>query len=115
MLLLSLVFSVAHPNLQVFFQSNLASVAYQQGVFQKVAKQLTVPAAKPAVGRKTVVQAIIARNGAVMSTTVSLESGSKPWDQAALNAVKRASPFAPLPKDFAAESVEVHFHLTWEP
>ena len=113
-LLLSLTLAAAHPTMQVYFQSNLASVDYQKGVFQKVSKLWSPPGAKPPVGKKTVVQAIIARDGSILTSAVLLESGSRQWDAAALSAVKRAGPFKPLPKDFGAASVEVHFHLAWE-
>jgi len=40
-----------------------------------------------------------------------LMTGSKPWDDAAIAAVKAAAPFAPLPKTYPHPTLEVHFHF----
>ena len=104
------------PKLESYFQSSLTDAAYQQKVFARVAKAWKHPPLSkvPQPGRKAVVQAVIGKDGSLLSAFVSTESGSKPWDAAALAAVKKAAPFGPLPKDFAYPSVEVHFHVTWE-
>lgn len=89
---------------------------YQQKTFNRVAKAWKQPPAQkaPALGKKTVVQAVINKDGKLASTLVSMESGSKAWDAAALAAVQKAAPFDPLPRDFVYPSVEVHFHIGWE-
>jgi hypothetical protein len=38
---------------------------------------------------------------------------SDAWDAAALDEVKRAAPFDPLPKSYPRPTVEVHFHFEW--
>jgi len=103
------------PSLNVYFQKTLTDTAYQKKVFDRVAKRWTMPASFPAVGKKTVVQAVISKDGKLASAYVSMESGSKAWDEAALAAVKSAAPFDPLPKDYAYRSVEVHFHVALVP
>jgi protein TonB len=113
-LLLALALAAPHPTLKVYFQAQLDDAKYQQAAFDKVARAFTPPASKPALGKKVVVQVLIARDGKVVSATLGLTSGSKAWDDAALAAVKRAAPFAALPASFPAPSVEVHFHLAWE-
>lgn len=113
-LLVALALAAPHASLQVYFQSNLAAANYQQAVFNQVAKVWTPPAAKPAVGKKAVVQVVLGRDGRLRSAVLSASSSSRRWDEAALGAIKRAAPFPPLPKDFAATTVEVHFHLAWE-
>ncbi len=99
------------PSLNVYFQKTLTDTAYQKKVFDRVAKSWQMPAALPALGKKTVVQAVITKEGKLASAMVSMESGSKEWDDAALAAVKAAAPFEPLPADYAYRSVEVHFHF----
>jgi protein TonB len=103
------------PSLNVYFQKTLTDTAYQKKVFDKVAKLWKIPPSLPGVGKKTVVQAVIAKDGKLASAMVTMESGSKAWDDAALAAVKSAAPFDPLPKGYAFPSVEVHFHVALAP
>lgn len=99
------------PSLNVYFQSTLKDAGYQKAVFQKVAGTWTAPAASPAVGKKCVVQATISRDGRVQNAFVSMESGVKAWDKAALSAVEKSSPFAPLPGSYEHKTLEAHFHF----
>lgn len=99
------------PSLNVYFQKTLTDTAYQKKVFEKVAKVWKMPASLPAVGKKTVVQAVITKEGKLASAMVSMASGSKEWDDAALAAVKGAAPFGALPNEYAYPSVEIHFHF----
>jgi len=99
------------PLLQVFFAADFKDQPYQQKVYQRVATSWLRPATSPGPGGKTVVIAIIARDGKVAPPIVNLKSGSEAWDAAALAAVKKASPFEPLPQSYPRPSVEVHFHF----
>ena len=103
------------PSLNVYFQKTLTDAAYQKSVFEKVSKTWKMPASLPAVGKKAVVQAVITKEGKLASAVVSMASGSKAWDQAALAAVRGAAPFAPLPDGYAYPSVEIHFHFALAP
>ena len=109
--------AAGRPELKVYFQSNLEDVAYQKKTFDRVAKGWKTPGASqiPEVGKKTVVQAVIAKDGKLISAVVSLSSGKKGWDTAVLKAVTSASPFDPLPAGFKPRSVEVHFHVSVVP
>jgi TonB family protein len=109
--------AAGRPELKIYFQSNLTDAAYQKKAFDRAAKGWKAPRASeiPPVGRKTVVQAVIARNGTVTSVFVSLKSGKKGWDDAALAVVKSSSPFDPLPAGFRPQSVEAHFHVAVVP
>jgi protein TonB len=110
-------FAAGRPSLECYFQTTLKDAAYQKRTFEKVAaKWKTPPAAEvPAVGKKTVVQAVITKDGALATTEISTSSGKKGWDAAALSAVKAAAPFDPLPAGFAYPSVQVHFHVSVVP
>src|SRR5262249_28008163 len=99
------------PRLQSFFASDFKDTAYQQKAFQKVAKGWKRPAASPKPGAKAVVIATIAADGKAAPPMLHMKSGSAAWDDAALAAVRAASPFDPLPKTYAHPSVEVHFHF----
>jgi protein TonB len=98
-----------------YFQSTMQNKAYQDKTFARVAKNWRQPPAKqlPAPGKKTVVQTVIAKDGKLVSATVSLESGSSAWDAAVLAAIKKSAPFEPLPPDYTYSTVEVHFHVAW--
>jgi periplasmic protein TonB len=103
------------PRLEAFFQSELKSTDYQQKAYSRVAGKWRQPGPKgrPALGRKTVVQAVIRRDGTLASAEVSTPSGSKAWDEAALAAVKKAAPFPPLPESYAISTLDAHFHVAW--
>lgn len=111
----SLALAAPGPRLQAFFQPEFTSAAYQQRVYSQVAGKWQQPSRKglPAVGRKTVVQAVIGRDGKLVSAVVSMQSGSNAWDAAALSAVRKAAPFAPLPKDHGPAMLDAHFHVKW--
>ena len=103
------------PRLEAFFQSELKSADYPQKVYSRVAGKWRPPGAKgtPALGKKTVVQAVIGRDGKLVSAGVSMESGAKAWDAAALAAVKNAAPFPPLPDSYKLSTLDAHFHVAW--
>lgn len=99
------------PSLQVFFAADFTDVPYQQGVYKKVAASWQWPAETPKPGSKAVVIATIRKDGTVSAPSLHMKSGSDVWDSAALEAVRKASPFGPLPKGYSPPSVEVHFHF----
>lgn len=103
------------PSLNVYFQSTLKDPAYQKAVFRKVAGIWKAPASAPAVGKKCVVQAVISRDGRVQNAFVSMQSGVKAWDKAALDAVEKSSPFPPLPASYDHKTLEAHFHVAVVP
>jgi len=103
-----------HAKLNAYFQSTLTDAAYQQKAFARVAKAWKQPKQAPAVGKKTVVQALLDSGGHLLNAAVSMESGSKQWDAAALAAVQKAAPFDPLPKGYQQETLEAHFHVSYE-
>lgn len=107
--------AAGRPSLNVYFQSTLKDPAYQKLVFQKVAGTWKAPASSPAVGKKCVVQATLSRDGRVMTAVVSMSSGVKAWDKAALDAVESSSPFPPLPASYEQKTLEVHFHVAVVP
>jgi protein TonB len=117
LLLAAAAFAAGRPSLECYFQTTLKDPAYQKSTYEKVAAKWKTPAATdvPAIGKKTVVQAVIARDGTLATTEVSMSSGKKGWDAAALRAVQAAAPFDPLPAGFAFPSVQVHFHVSVVP
>lgn len=114
-LVLATTLAAPHASLQVFFQSQCADAAWQKAVFDKVAHSFVASSAKPVLGKKSVVQLLLSRNGTVASAQLTLESGSKEWDAAALASARRASPFPRLPASCTGASLEAHVHLGWVP
>lgn len=109
------LFAAGRPSLNAYFQSTLKDTAYQKKTFGRVASRWKTPAETPAVGKKTVVQARIAKDGKLISTDVSMSSGVTAWDAAAEAAVKHAAPFDPLPAGYQYPTLEVHFHVSVVP
>jgi protein TonB len=107
--------SSGQTSLNIYFQSTLKDQAYQQKTFKRVAAVWKAPedARFPKVGTKTVVQAVIAKDGRLVSTIISTACGSKKWDAAVEKAVRAAAPYDALPKDYEYRSVEAHFHMSY--
>ncbi|MBI3449153.1 MAG: TonB family protein [Acidobacteria bacterium] len=101
------------PSITVYFAKDFTDSAYQRKAYDKVATGWRMPARQPAPGHKTVVVTTIARDGTVAASGVTMKSGEDAWDAAALDAVRRASPFAPFPPGYAGATTEVHFHFEW--
>ena len=112
-LLASQPLRAAAPRLHVYFASDFTDAAYQKQTYQKVASAWKRPAKSPKPGNKAVVIAVIQKDGSIPPPTLHLASGSDDWDAAALEAVKSAAPFGPLPKGYGRHSVEVHFHFEY--
>ena len=103
----------AAPSLQVYFAADFKDQAYQSKVFKKVAGSWSMPAETPKPGGKAVVVVTIQRGGEPSGTRLHHRSGSDAWDAAAIQALSKAAPFDPLPKSYAPDSVEVHFHFAY--
>jgi len=93
-----------------YFTPAFTDAAYQKAAAAKVLSVWKAPAGAPA-GKKTVLIAQIARDGTLAGLRDNLTTGFKPWDDAAIAAVKKAAPFAPLPKAWTYPTLEVHFHF----
>jgi TonB family protein len=98
------------PRLNVFFMKGFNDAAWQKAAFDKIAKSW-VAAGPPAVGKKAVVVATVARDGKLTDSKLNMESGSAEWDKAALEGVRKAAPFSALPKAWTNPTLEVHFHF----
>ena len=106
--------SAAAPQLKVYFASEFKDEAYQKKTYAKVASAWKRPTSLPEAGKKAVVIVVIQKDGSAPAPTLHLVSGSDPWDKAALEAVRKAAPFDPLPKTCSRPSVEVHFHFEYD-
>ena len=98
------------PRFTAYFTEAFTDAAYQKTAAGRVLKAWKAPAGAP-VGKKTVVIAKIAKDGKLAETEFHVTTGFKPWDDAAMAAVKAGAPFPPLPKSWAFPTMEVHFHF----
>ena len=57
----------------------------------------------------------IRRDGKISGLVVEKSSGNALYDQSALRAVTEASPFPPLPPEFKASSLRIHFGFEFQP
>lgn len=105
--------TAAAPQLKVFFAAEFKDTPYQQKTYKKVASSWRRPADTPNAGGKAVVVVVIQKDGGISEPVLHYKSGSEPWDAAALDAVRRAAPFDPLPKGYPRPTVEVHFHFEY--
>lgn len=103
----------AAPQLKVFFAADFKDAPYQQKTYKKVASSWRRPAESPRPGAKAVVIAVIQKDGSLPEPVLHYKSGSDAWDAAAIDAVRKAAPFEPLPRGYARPSVEVHFHFEY--
>jgi len=82
---------------------------YLRQIQQKVSERWRAPAGAGATGQRSVVLFEILRDGRIKDPVVEQTSGDSLFDQSALRAIMEASPFPPLPQDFKASSLRVHF------
>lgn len=82
---------------------------YLRQIQQKVSEKWVPPARPAERGLRVVVLFEISRDGRVTNSKVEKSSGNAWYDQSALRAVMDATPFPPLPQEFQAQSLRVHF------
>lgn len=82
---------------------------YLRQIQQKVSEKWVPPARPAERGLHVVVLFEISRDGRVTNPKVEKSSGNAWYDQSALRAVMEATPFPPLPQEFQAPSLRVHF------
>src|SRR5262249_38198726 len=73
------------------------------------------PRGARAGGGRGVVVFEIGREGQIKEPSVERSSGNAIYDRSALRAVMEASPFPPLPTEFRASSLKVHFGFEFRP
>jgi len=101
------------PDLKTYPASDFKDAAYLQKMHQKVGAAWKRPPETPKAPGKSVVIVTILRDGSLLESRLHMKSGVAEWDASALDAIKKASPFDPLPKSYPRTSVEVHFHFEY--
>lgn len=94
--------------------SNSEFAYYLAGVRAKIERSWTPPrgaAGKNALAAKVVFT--ISRGGQVSAVSVEERSGVSFFDQTCMDAIRRASPFAPLPDGYGYSDMVIHFAFTY--
>ena len=87
---------------------------YLRQIQRKVSEKWVPPARGSEPGDRVVVRFEIGRDGQVRTPKVERSSGNTIYDQSALRAIMDASPFPPLPQEFPAQSLRVHFGFDFQ-
>lgn len=109
-LVVAAAFAAGTPTLTVYFTPGFDDQAWQNASYKKVAEAWK-PAGTPKPGAKCVLIAVVARDGKLTGLRDHMASGDPVWDKSAVDAMKAAAPFAPLPKAWPHASLEVHWHF----
>jgi TonB family protein len=88
---------------------------YLRLIQSKIGERWSPPRAAATGGERVIVLFEIQRDGQVREPTVERSSGNALYDQSALRAITEASPFPPLPPEFKASSLRVHFGFEFTP
>ncbi len=88
---------------------------YLRQLQAKISERWTPPRGAVAGGERAVVLFEIGRDGQIKEPAMERSSGNALYDQAALRAIIEASPFPPLPPEFKAPSLKVHFGFDFRP
>jgi colicin import membrane protein len=94
---------------------NAQTNAYIGAVWSRVKQNWTMPQAlMPEKDITTIIDVRIARSGALMNADFEKHSGNRYFDDSALRAVKKSSPFPPLPHWIMDNNIEIgiRFHST---
>jgi colicin import membrane protein len=94
---------------------NAQTNVYIGGVWSRIKQNWTMPQAlMPEKNITTIINVRIARSGALINADFEKHSGNRYFDDSALRAVKKSSPFSPLPRWIMDNSIEIgiRFHST---
>jgi protein TonB len=89
---------------------------YLRQIQAKISERWTPPRAAAAGGERAIIMFEIGRDGSIREQpALEKSSGNTVYDQSALRAITEASPFPPLPPEFKATSLRVHFGFEFRP
>lgn len=102
--------AAAQGSLKMFFQKGFKDDAWQKTVYDRVRSNWKPKAFAP-VGKKTVLIAVVSKDGKVTGLRDHQVAGVAGWDGPAIEAVRKSIPFPPLPDSWPHGALEVHFHF----
>ncbi len=100
-------------NQQGAVETSSAVNAYYQTLWARIRAEWALPRGiLPSENLETVIDVTVSRSGVVTAINIEKSSGNQYFDQSALRAIRKASPFPPLPEDIRGSSIElgIRFH-----
>jgi colicin import membrane protein len=94
-------------------QSNAKMNVYYSLIWSRIRGKWTLPQGiLPRENIEAIIQAKILRNGTVVDLSFEKRSGNRYFDESAMKAIKKASPFPPLPDSIRDNNIDVgiRFH-----
>ncbi len=88
-------------------ETNTRLQAYYASIWSRIRGQWALPQSILNQNLEAIVDVKIARSGALLSAQFEKKSGNSFFDESAMRAVRKASPFAPLPDWIRDDSVEL--------
>jgi TonB family protein len=88
-------------------ETNTRLQSYYASIWSRIRGQWALPQSILNKNLEAIIDVKIARSGALLSAQYEKKSGNSYFDESAMRAVRKASPFAPLPDWIRDESVEL--------
>lgn len=89
-------------------------ISYFAGIKRKIELVWGYPAGANGIEGDVIADFVVGRNGKLVSVTMVHGSGNRILDDEALGAIRKASPFAPIPSEYKIANLQIraHFYYT---
>jgi colicin import membrane protein len=94
-------------------ETNQAVHAYYEAIWSRIKAEWALPRGiLPSKNLEAIVDVTVSRSGSVASLSIERSSGNRYFDQSALRAIRKASPFPPIPDSIRGSSIDlgIRFH-----
>lgn len=107
---------MAKPNMQVDVHSENLLKSFLDAIRKKIESKKKYPEAAKLAGieGRSGVKLVILKNGRLESVDIIESSGNKSLDEAALQSVRDAEPFPPIPEGTNQEKIEMSIYLVFK-
>lgn len=98
---------------QEMAETSGAMNAYYETLWSRIKSEWALPPGILASQElETVIDVTVSRSGSVTSLSIEKSSGNRYFDQSALRAIRKASPFPPIPENIRGSSIDlgIRFH-----
>jgi len=94
-------------------ETSQAVHAYYEAIWSRIKAEWALPRGiLPSENLEAVVDVTVSRSGSVTSMSIESGSGNRYFDQSAVRAIRKASPFPPIPESIRGSSIDlgIRFH-----
>ncbi len=88
-------------------------ISYFAGIKRKIELVWGYPAAAAGIEGDVVVDFVIARNGRLVAVDLVQGSGHKVLDDEAIGAIRKASPYDPIPSEYKIANLQIRAHFVY--